>query len=407
MGHIHGVDEQATPDDMVQKARDMIPTLRARANECEALRRLPDATVQDFLDAGFFRIVQPRRCGGYEYDLPTLVRCMIQVSRGCGSSGWVLSLTSAHTWWAAQYEPEGQEELFADHGDLRFPLIFAPTGRAVPVAGGYELSGTWNYASGCELSNWLALNAIVLDDEGGKAPADLVVCIIRDSDYEIVDNWHVMGLRGTGSKQAAVKSVFVPKRRALSLYTLDGAPAPGRVLHENPFYGGPASPVFYAEIAAVAVGIARGAIDAFRERAATKTNAFQPGVKLFEYPATQRRLAAATAELDTAEAMLMQQARAYMDLTAARVPLGDTVSLEERAHMQLQLQHCVEMSAKVVDRLFVAGGSSAMNDGEAMQRCFRDIHALRTHYLMDGDRLRENWGRLAFDLEPLQRTPGL
>ena len=87
MGHIHGVDEQATPEDMVQKARDMVPKLRARANEFEALRRVPDETVRDFLDAGFFRIVQPRRFGGYEYDLPTPVRCMIQVSCGCGSSG--------------------------------------------------------------------------------------------------------------------------------------------------------------------------------------------------------------------------------------------------------------------------------------------------------------------------------
>ena len=130
-------------------------------------------------------------------------------------------------------------------------------------------------------------------------------------------------------------------------------------------------------------------------------------MKLFETPAAQRRLAAAVAELDTAEAMLLQEARSYMDLVAERVPMGQTLTLEERARMQLQLQHCVEMSASVVDGLFIAGGSSAINEGEPLQRCFRDISALRTHYLMDGDRLRENWGRLAFDLEPLSRTPGV
>ncbi|MBC8242461.1 MAG: acyl-CoA dehydrogenase family protein, partial [Alphaproteobacteria bacterium] len=183
-----------TPEEMIQRARDLVPRLRERASACEALRRVPDETVQDFLDAGLFRIVQPRRFGGYEFDLPTMVRCMIEISRGCGSSGWVLSLTAAHTWWAAQYAPDAQNELFADGGDLRFPLIFAPTGQAMPVGDGYNLTGTWNYASGCEMSNWVAVNAIVPGETDGAPPSDLVVCLIRASEYKIVDNWHVMGL---------------------------------------------------------------------------------------------------------------------------------------------------------------------------------------------------------------------
>ena len=105
--------------------------------------------------------------------------------------------------------------------------------------------------------------------------------------------------------------------------------------------------------------------------------------------------------------MLLAEANAYMVLVGQRIPNGQTVTIEERGRMQLQLQHAVEMSANVVNSLFVAGGSSALNEGEPMQRCFRDISALRTHYLMDGDRLRENWGRMAFGLEPLHRTPGL
>ena len=137
------VGNDLTPEAMIERAKAMIPVLRQRANDCEALRRVPDETVRDFLQAGFFRIIQPKRFGGYEFDLPTLVRCMIEISRGCGSSGWVLSLTSAHTWWAAQYEPEAQEEFFSDDGDLRFPLIFAPTGTATPVDGGYDLDGVW------------------------------------------------------------------------------------------------------------------------------------------------------------------------------------------------------------------------------------------------------------------------
>lgn len=398
----------AAPDAeaLVSRARSLVPALRERAAECEALRRLPDATVHDFLEAGLYRIVQPRRFGGFEHDLTTLARCMVEVPRGCGSSGWVLSLTAAHAWWAALYPPAGQAELFGADGDLRMPLIFAPTGRARPADGGWRLSGTWDYASGCDHSNWLAVNAVVPGEEGAP-PADLVVCTVSMRQCRIEDNWFVMGLRGTGSKRAVLDEIFVPAARALSLHALDAGPPPGRALHDNPFYGGPASPVFYAELCAVAVGIARGALDAFAERARRKTSAFRPGVPLAETPAAQRRLAEATAITDGAEAMLLHETATYMALCRQRIPAGEAFSLEERTRMQLQLQQAVEACARAVDLLFVAGGSSALNDGEPLQRCYRDLAALRTHYLLDAERIRENWGRLHFGLEPLQRTPGV
>lgn len=394
-------------DVLLARARALAPLLRGRAGECEALRRLPEANVAELLEAGLFRIVQPRRYGGHECDLPAMLRCMIAVSAACGSTGWVLCLTAAHTWWAAQYPQAGQDELFAADGDLRFPLIFAPQGRAVPVDGGYRLSGRWNYASGCDLSNWLGVNAIVPADCTNAPPADLVVCMVAMDDVTIHDNWHVMGLRGTGSKQAAVDDLFVPARRALSLNAMERDGPPGAAVHANPFYRGPPLAFLSAELGAVAVGIARGALDAFAERAQSKQSAFAPGQTLSAVPAVQRRLAEATALTDAAESGLMAMAETFMKLCADRVARGERIAPAQRARMQLQAQQAVAAAAQAVDLLFVGAGTSAMASGETLERCFRDINALRTHYILDPERLRENWGRLAFGFEALQRTPGL
>jgi len=226
-------------------------------------------------------------------------------------------------------------------------------------------------------------------------------------DVTIHDNWHVMGLRGTGSKQAIVDGVFVPAHRALSLNAMERDGPPGAAVHASPFYRGPALAFLSAELGAVAVGIARGALDAFAERARSKRSAFAPGQTLAEVPAVQRRLAEATALADAAEAGLMGMAEDFMRLCAEQVADGQRIDPEQRARMQLQAQQAVASAAQAVDVLFVGGGTSAMNSGEVLERCFRDISALRTHYILDPERLRENWGRLAFGLEALQRTPGL
>ena len=194
----------------------MIPTLRARAEEAEQLRTLPPATFEDFSNAGFFRIMQPRRFGGYEFDLPTFCKVMTEISRGCGSSGWVLTLTSAHTFHMAAFPEEGQIEMYGDDGNFRAPLTVAPQGTAIPVEGGYTINGRWNYNSGGEYCNWLGLSAVVPAEHKGEQPKDLLMVFVRREDYEIFDNWHVMGMRGTGSKQAVLENVFVPHRRAIS-----------------------------------------------------------------------------------------------------------------------------------------------------------------------------------------------
>jgi len=389
-----------TPAAMVQRARDLVPTLRARAQETERLRTLPEATVRAFLDAGFYRILQPRRFGGYELDLATFCEAMIEVTRGCGSSGWVLCLTAAHPYHLAAFPEEGQIEMYGSDGDFRAPMIFAPQGKATPVQGGYRLSGRWDYNSGGEHANWLGLTCIVPGAAPGSEPADVLMAFIPREDYSINDNWFVMGMRGTGSKQAVVEDVFVPQRRAISRTRWLAGEAPGYGLYENPFYRTPDMPVFVSELGSIAVGLAESALDAFRDRAMNKRSPFPPFGLLKEDPNAQSRMGRARVKADAARALLFrivadQQGR------CERIARGDySFSDEEIRRAILQSQEVLALARESVDTLFAASGSSAGKTGQLMERVFRDINMMRTHFLMNMDRTAENWGALHFGLEP-------
>ena len=181
-----------TPEELVARARDLVPFLRERAPELEEKRRISDEVVRRLVDAGIFRTIQPRRFGGYEFDLRTFARVMTELSRGDGAVGWVATLNSGHPFWAAKLALDGQVEVFGADGDFRCPLVLRPGGVARPVDGGYELDGRWDYTSGGEVSNWLGVNAIVPGTAEGDPPSDMVLAFLRRADYEVVDNWFVM-----------------------------------------------------------------------------------------------------------------------------------------------------------------------------------------------------------------------
>ncbi|WP_394821841.1 acyl-CoA dehydrogenase family protein [Pendulispora albinea] len=390
-----------TDEVMIRRAKEMIPTLRKRADEAERLRTLPPETFREFLDAGFYRILQPKRFGGYELGLPTFCEVMKTISRGCCSSGWVLCLTSAHTFHLAAFPEAGQVEIYGDTGDVRVPLIHTATGTAIPVQGGYRLSGRWNYNSGGEYATWVVLTAMVPGAGEGAPPKDLLMVVIRREDFEIVDNWHVMGMRGTGSKQALVQDVFVPERRAIPHrpWMLEGQ-APGYGVHANPFYRTPPMGVFSSELASICVGLAEAAIDGFYERATTKVSPFPPFRKLSEDRWAHRRVGQARARLEVAEAMLQRIIANQLDL-AKRVQGGDIDYIGEHRLAFMRIQQTMRQVRDCVECLFDISGTSVAQSGQPLERIYRDLTTIRTNFIMsDEERTAENWGACFFGLPP-------
>ena len=302
-------DPDLSPDELVARATAMRETLRARQDECEELGRLPDDTAQDYVDAGFFRVLQPRRFGGYEFGLDTFLRITTELSRGCPSSGWVYGLMAGHNLVVALFDEQGQVELFGD-GDFRCPLSNLPA-PAVKVDDGYVVSGGWDYSSGCDVATHFIGGAAVVAAPGGELIDTRWVAMRRDQ-YEIIDNWNTLGMRGTGSRRVVVENLFIPEHLTVPSPNpmRPVVEFPGRNVHENPIYrAGPLVPLLIAEPAAVAVGVAQAAIDEYIEVLTSRHQYGPASPRRADLTVFQRILGQATALVDTAEAALWHVAR--------------------------------------------------------------------------------------------------
>ena len=387
-----------TPGQMIARAKALRGRLRERQDECESLGRLPDTTLQDYLDASLYRIMQPRRFGGYEFDLDTFLRVTVELSRGCPSSGWVFGLTATHNLLAGLFEEQGQIELFGD-GDFRCPAGALPAA-ALKVEGGYRITGWWDYASGCDVATHF-MGAVAVSGPEGE-PLDTRFVAMRRDQFRIVDNWDTLGMRGTGSRRVVVEDLFVPEHHTVP-WPNPSRPVvefPGRGLHPSPMFHGALGSLLISEPTAVCVGIGRAAIDEYVENLTTKHQWGPMSPKRSEVPVFQRLLGEVTAYVDTAEAALHQVAQIWTDRARRAMETGELVSDEDDRRLILVEQQIIQLASKAVETVFRTGGSSAANKGGRIERYFRDLNMVRTHVTLQFDRTWENVGRLRLGLEP-------
>jgi 3-hydroxy-9,10-secoandrosta-1,3,5(10)-triene-9,17-dione monooxygenase len=388
-------EPELTPRRMIERATALRSMLLDQQAACEAAGRILPHVNQAFLDAGFYRILQPRRFGGYEFDLPTFAEVMIEVTRGCSSSGWVLAFTAGHTHVLAKFAEQAQIEAYGDDGDLRAPFVGSP-GSAQPVDGGYLINGAWDYASGCDVATHFLGSAVVRGTNEEEPAGETLAVLIDRKDFEIVRNWDILGMRGTGSHRVVVRDLFVPayrtSRRESALPT--GAQSlPGYSIHDNPMYAGPSSNVLMAEIAAVAIGAGLGALDWYEEMLRTRTTRGPSPVPRAESPEFQRNYGHAQALLNTARAALIGCAHDYMEYCRQAVEEQVPFSLERSQSIVLVEQQCTRLAGEAVELLFYSAGSSAAGPDSALQRSYRDMATLRTHITLQFDPSYEAFAR--------------
>lgn len=379
---------------IVGRARDFVPALRQRAEQAEALRRLPDETVRDFREGGLFRILQPRQFGGAEADAHVLVDMAREAGQGCGSSGWCLSLLAVHNWLVSLYHPEAQHEVLGRNPDALVATSLAPHGKATPVAGGYRCSGHWQFASGCDHAQWIAVGGVVAHPTPPPAP-DMRIFLMPQGDYRIDDTWFVAGLRGTGSKDLIVEDVFVPTHRVLSIVEAQAGETPGAAAHRAPLYRIPLTALFIMAAAEPALGIAAGALATYQEWVQGRAVGYTE-MKKAGQAAVQIRLAEAAAEIDAVELLLRRDCEEMMRTVRANEPF----SLRQRARYRRDAVYAVTVCTRAVDRLFAVSGGNALYDRHPLQRAFRDVHALASHAFLNPDLAAELYGRVALGLEP-------
>ena len=370
----------------------MRDALRARQPECEALGRLPEATNRAFIEAGLYRILQPRRFGGLELDLTTFFQTMASIARGCPSSGWVLALTAGHAHLlSVLFDERAQREIFGQQGDYRAPASLNGVATATPVEGGYRVSGTWNYCSGIDSATHFIGGGVRIPDTDRR-----LLAIVPIGDYTIVEDLDVLGMRGTGSHRVVIDDVFVPEHlTAPALFdhaTLSHAT--GRKVHDNPMYRcGRVASVLWGEMAAVAVGISQGALDVYEGELRTRKMAQPPFATRSEVPEYQRQFGEAWALVAMAEATLARIGQDYMRFCDEEAVGGEPFGDQRDRQLQLLEQYTTKLAADAIDVMFRTAGTSATRSTSPLQRSFRDMAMIRTHFAAQYERGAQEFGR--------------
>lgn len=394
-----------TPEAMAQSAIDMRDFLRGRQDETEAAGRILDDVAQRCIEAGFFRMLQPRRFGGYEFDLPTFARVAMELSRGCPSTGWAVTFTAGHTHILSKYSEQAQSEVYGRQGEFRAPMVGGQNAAARKVDGGYVISGAWDYASGIDVATHFFATAPVrdnLDDE----PKGLVIPLFDHDQYEVDHNWQMFGMQGTGSHRVVIKDQFVPQHRVQERNLLMPSISPPEDrLFDNPMYAGPSSNILMAEIAAVAVGTGYAALDCYEEILKRRTAPRSTKIRA-EDREYQVYFGRALAWLETAKAALLGCTQEYMDYCRDEVEGKNPFTPEMSQRIVLVEQQCCRIAGEAVDLIFRMAGTSQIKPGMPMQRYFRDMMTLLTHTTMAYDRNAEMVAKTHFGLDTPPPEPG-
>jgi alkylation response protein AidB-like acyl-CoA dehydrogenase len=362
------------------------------AAQVEADRALPAKLMDRLTGAGLFSIYTPRQFGGLELPLPTALSVVEEVSRLDGSTGWTVALGFANDVFTSILPEESAARVLANGSAL---IAGAPgfNVQAVPVEGGYRLSGQWSFCSGAPNATWMNVAAPIFEGEAprmGPSGPEMVMAFLPPADVEIVDTWHVTGLRGTGSHDLRVENVFVPEELTGGI-GIPAGPAPRResILARIPFF----TALGIIQSPAVCLGLARHAIDEFRALALEKAVTFGP--KVSETVPAQAGLARAEAKVRSAKCYWYQSVERVWELARA----GSAFSLEDRTAMRLASLTAVENSVEAVDMLCRLAGTTPMFEASVLGRCYRDVHAAAQHLQVQDGRW-ETAGRVLFGLEP-------
>lgn len=386
------LDEAALGQDLVARATAMIPMLREREAQAIADRQVGSDVIKAFADAGFFKVLQPKRYGGFE--LSPAVYCSIAkaLAQGCMGSAWVYGVVAVHNWQLALFDPQAAEDVWGSDPSVLISSSYMPMGKVTKVDGGYRLSGRWAFSSGSKHCQWVILGANMVAEDGDGQPEPYNFLIPR-ADYEIVDTWHTIGLCPTGSNDIVVNDVFVPAHRVIRELDMFNIECPGHSVNQSDLYQIPFAQLFNRTVSTTSLGSLRRALEVFiettREKRATYT-----GQRLAGDPTIQEAIADVKLTLNDLElrlasdlAELEQRAESRQWPIERRAELGH--------HTTAMVSKCVE----AIDKLMLFSGGKAIYTGNVILRAFLDIHCARGHVANNPYPYARNVGGLAFGFE--------
>src|SRR5215472_16533474 len=314
-------------DEVMRRVAELSPRLAAKAQACDLARQVVPESMRAMVAAGMFRIPQPARVGGFELTLRSLARAVTELSEACPSSGWVVMVMGAHHWCLGSFPEAAQDEVFGENRDGLVAGTLSWQGTATPVDGGYRVDGRWQFASGVDHAQWVMVGCADPQTRGPR-----VHVVIPRDEIEIDDTWHVLGLKGTGSKDLVAHDLFVPVHRTIETRALFGGTSPHALNHRSNLYRVSAEAMLSLSVATAVLGSGKYALAQFIERTKER-KVILSGARKAEHAPTQVRVAEAAAEVHCAD-LLIHDALAEFDRLAAS---GETQSLQSRLQVKWQV----------------------------------------------------------------------
>ena len=366
-----------TPEALVERARAMIPALKARSAAATAQRRLAPETVREMQDAGFFRVLQPRHCGGYEMDPQAFFDIQLALAEGCMSTAWVYGVLGVHPFQLALFDARAQEDVWGKNDAALVSSSYQPVGKVECVDGGFRLSGRWGFSSGCDYCDWVLLGSLVPPAEPAGAP-DMRTFLLPRRDYKIIEDWNVFGLQATGSHGISVEQAFVPEYRTHRAVDGFTGTNPGHVVNTGALYKVPWAQVFVRAVSTAAIGALQGALDAYAAIAARRVSTNTGKATKLDPNALN---AAALTHSAVLEMKTVLQ-RNFAEMMAT-VRAGREIPMNERVRYRYESAQVVRRCAELCDRLMPLLGGRAIYMDSPVVRYWLDINAARAHIAND------------------------
>ena len=380
-------ESSVTPEDMIGRARELAPRLRERAEQAIAERHVPAATIADYHRTGLIRIAQPKRYGGYEMGWDVLCEISQILATADGSQAWIQRIMADHAQMVATFPIKAQDDVWSDNHRALISAAFDPVGRAKRVAGGFTFSGRHGFSSGIDYADWLICGGYIEDGDKLDGPHFFLV---PRSDATIIDDWHTMGLEGTGSKSFQVTNVFIPEHRILNGAMARVGKGPGTAINTAPVYRTPRGGITSAGFAALAVGMAKGVLEEWLRYTGPRKSR---GVVVSDQPGTQMIAAQSSAEIDAAEALYFGTISRAMRVLEAGGTITEADMLTARRNVAFTCQLCL----KAGTRLFNAGGGRALYKGQGLERQYRNLLGAASHHAAVWDANATAYGKMLLE----------
>jgi alkylation response protein AidB-like acyl-CoA dehydrogenase len=374
-------------EELLRRAEALAAVLQQRASLGERLRRCPDETVDDLVANDLLRICQPARYGGFDLGYDVLCEVTQALARGCGSQAWVHMVLADNPLKLSAFPLEAQDEVWGADTRARIAVAVAQVGKGRPAPGGIVWSGRHGFSSGIDHAGWVICGGHIIADDKARA----CFALIPTREVTIVDDWHAVGLAGSGSKSFEVKDVFVPEHRILDKAAADTGRAPGTLFYSAPVTKLPRGGVSSVSFAAVVVGIAEGFLQEYIAFTAPRKSRGNP---VGTQAGTQMGVGLASAEIEAASRMYLGGIREVMQTLES----GEKVTKTQQLRGKRNSAYACQLAIRAVQQLFNSAGGRALYLDNELQRKFRDVHAAAAHHSIVWDSAAAAYGKHALGL---------